>query len=131
MFYYLLTAHFLLTQTIKYSYKCISLWKTQNDSNTPSNLATLLKVNKIYILSRKYTDVVISMIGRFSSVYTSSVHVMNGKKSVQQSITKTKFFEVPCPHDLLPHSNPTHFWLYFKYFFFSFCFQCWVRIFLL
>ena len=103
MFYYLVTAHFLLTQTIKYSYQCINLLKTQNDSNTPSNLVTSLKV--------------ISMIGGFSRVYTSSVHVMNGEKSVQQSITKAKWFEVPCPHDLLPHSNPPHFELYFRYFF--------------
>ena len=49
-----------------------------------------------------------------------SVHVMIGKKPVQQSITKTKWFEVPCPHDLLPHSNPPHFELYFRYFFSSF-----------
>ena len=117
MFYYLVTAHFLLTQTIKYSYQCINLLKTQNNSNTPFNLATLVKVNKIYIFTRKYTYVVISMIGSYSTVYTSGVHVMIGKKSVQQSITKTKWFEDSCPHDLLPHSNPPHFELYFRYFF--------------
>ena len=115
MFYHLVTAHFLLTQTVKYSYQCINLSKTQNDSNTPSNLTTLLKVNKIYFLTRKYTYVVISMTGRFSTDYTSSVHVMIGKIPVQQSITKTKWFEVPCPHNLLPHSNPPHFELYFRF----------------
>ena len=130
MFYYLVTAHFLLTQTVKYSYQCINLSKTQNDSNTPSNLTTLLKVNKIYFLTRKYTYVVISMTGRFSTDHTSSVHVMIGKIQVQQSITKTKWFEVPCPHNLLPHSNPPHFELYFR-FFFSFYFLYSVRIFLL
>ena len=88
MFYYLVTAHFLLTQIIKYSYQCINLSKTQNDSNTPSNLTSLLKVNKIYFLTHKYTYVVISMTGRISTDYTSSVHVMIGKKPVQQSITK-------------------------------------------
>ena len=116
MFYYLVTAHFLLTQAVKYSYQCINLAKTQNDSNTPSNLTTLLKVNKIYFLTHKYTYVVISMTERFSTDYTSSVHVMIGKKPVQESITKTKWFEIPCPHDLLPHSNPPHFELYFRYF---------------
>ena len=131
MFYYLVTAHFLLTQTIKYSYQCINLSQTQNDSNTPSNLTTFLKVNKIYFLTHKYTYVVISMTERFSTDYTSSVHVMIGKKPVQQSITKTKWFEVPCPHDLLPHRNPPHFELYFRYFFFSFYFRYSVRIFLL
>ena len=49
MFHYLVTAHFLLTQTIKYSYQYINLLKTQNDSNTPSNLATSLKVKNIYL----------------------------------------------------------------------------------
>ena len=122
MFYYLVTAHFLLTQTIKYSYQCIKLSKTQNDSNTPSNLTTLLKVNTIYFLTHEYTYVVISMTGRFSTDYTSSVHEMIGKKPVQESITKTKWFEVPCPHDLLPHSNPPHFELYFRYFFSFFSF---------
>ena len=121
MFYYLGTAYFLLAQTIKYSYQCTNLLKTQNDSNTPANLATLLKVkNKyiyIYILTWKYTYMVISMIGRFSTVYTSSVHVMIGKKSIQQSTIKTKWFEVPCPHDLLPHSYPPYFELYFRSFF--------------
>ena len=117
MFYYLVTAHFLLTQTIKYSYQCINLFKSQNDSNTPSNLTSLLEINKIYFLTRKYTYVVISMIGRLSTDYTSGVHVMIVQKSVQQSITKTKWFEVPCPNDLLPHSNPPHFELYFRYFF--------------
>ena len=133
MFYYLVTAHFLLTQTIKYSYQCINLSKTQNDSNTPFNLTALLKVNKIYFLTHKYTYVVISMTGRFSTDYTSRVHVMIGKKPVQQSITKTKWFEVPCPHDLLPHSNPPHFELYIRYFFSSFFyfFRYSVRIFLL
>ena len=98
------------------------LIRDSNDSNTPSNLTTLLKVNKIYFLTHKYTYVVISMTGRFSTDYTSSVHVMIGKKPVQQSITKSKWFEVPCPHDLLPHSNPPHFELYFRYFFSSFLF---------
>ena len=119
MFYYLVTSHFLLTQTIKYSYQCIYLLKTQNDSNTPSNLATSLKYNK-YILTCKYTHVVISMIGGFSRVYTSSVYIMNGKKSVQQSMTETKWFEVPCSHDLLPNINPPHFKLSFKILFFLF-----------
>ena len=96
----------------KYSYQCINLSKTQNDSNTPINLTTLLKVNKIYFLIHKYTYVVISMTGRFSIDYTSSVHVIIGKKPDQQSITKTKWFEIPCPHDLLPHNNPPHFELY-------------------
>ena len=62
------------------------------------------------------------MTGRFSTDYTGSVHVMIGKKPVQQSITKTKWFEVPCPKDLLPHSNPPHFELYFRYFFLLFLF---------
>ena len=130
MLYYLVTAHFLLTQTIKYSHQCINSLKTQNDSNTLSNLATSLKAKNIYILTSKYTNVVISMIGCFSRVYTSSVHVMNGKKSVQQSITKIKWFEVPLPHDLLPYINPPIL-SSIKEAFFSFYFQCSVRIFLL
>ena len=83
LFNYLVTAHFLLTQTMKYSYQCINLSKTQNNSNTPFNLTTLLKVNKIYFSTHKYTYVVISMTGRFSTDYTSSFHVMIGKKPVQ------------------------------------------------
>ena len=130
MFYYLVTAHFLLTQTVKYSYQCINLSKTQKDSNTPSNLTTLLKFNKIYFLTRKYTYVVISMTGRFSTDYTSSVHVMIGKISVQQSITKTQWFEVPCPTICFP----TVILLILSSildFFFSFYFCYSVRIFLL
>ena len=88
MFYCLVTAHFLLTQTIKYSYQCINLSKTQNDSNTPSYLTTLLKVDKIYFLTHKYTYVVISMTGRFSTEYTRSVHVMIGKKPVHKQKQK-------------------------------------------
>ena len=128
MFYYLVTAHFLLTQTIKYSYQCINLSKTQNDSNTPSNLTALLKVNKIYFLTNKCTYVVISMTGRFSTDYTSSVHVMIGKKPVQQSMTKTKWFEVLGPTICFPTVTllilssilDTFFLLFLSFFFFSF-----------
>ena len=140
MFYYLVTAHFLLTQTIKYSYQCINLSKTQNDSNTPSNLTALLKVNKIYFLTHKCTYVVISMTGRFSTDYTSSVHVMIGKKPVQQSITKTKWFEVLGPTICFPtvillilSSILDTFFLLFLFFFIFFLnfFRYSVRIFLL